>query len=191
MPLKDSNRVVKDSNPSPATTLTIRLDPQVKAAAELTATGQGISLTEFVVRALRAETNPTCPTCGRSAPSASLSAAFTPSFKAFYDDLGSMPFVLFTSEEGQRVVYWATLPETYPLKPNVGSVSFLAPLFIDRRTGWRLPSDEKYPTTLPLGVITGWSRDQEGKIYERQLTLGYLDGNEPGRRAHRAARLGV
>lgn len=169
------------------TPLTLRIDTEVKAAAEAAAAASGVSLTEFVVRALKGATNPVCPLCGRAAANTSLPPAFTPAFdelhRALCGPAVNQPFVLFTIEGAVSKVYWGKLPTIEPLQPHAGVVTIDA--FMDWRqlgTGWIGPSKETFPIAVPRGTIQGWQIDPQGRIYAAQCALGYGDGNEPARR---------
>jgi len=176
------------------TPMTLRIDPELKARAERTAAASGMTLTDFVVQALKGAATPTCPTCGRSSLSPTLPPGFTPAFDAFYAQLCTpaaainTPFDLFTLEGGLQKVYWGRLRSVEGLDANAGLVTF------DALLGWKtigpdftVPSDERYPISVPRGVIQGWRFDQDGRYYLAQCTLGYSDGNEPARRAYHAA----
>jgi hypothetical protein len=175
--------------------MTIRLDPQLKAHAEKVAAASGMTLTDFVVRALKGAATPVCATCGRSSLSPTLPPGFTPAFDDFYRKLCSpsgainTPFDLFTLEGGVQKVYWCRLRSIDALPEYAGVVAFDALLDWKRVSAdWSVPSDEVYPMAVPRGVIQGWRLDQDGRHYAAHVALGYVDGNEPGRREYYARR---
>jgi hypothetical protein len=173
------------------TPMTLRIDAEIKAAAERAAAASGVTLTEFVVRALKGASNPVCPTCGRSSPNTSVPPAFTPAFEELHRTLcgpaTNQPFVLFTIEGPLSKVYWGRLPSIEPLRGHAGVIE------IDAFVGWQrpapdwiLPSKETHRIAVPRGAIQGWQIDPEGRLYAAQCALGYSDGNEPARRAFHA-----
>lgn len=172
--------------------MTLRIDAELKAAAERAAAAAGTTLTDFVVNAMKNATNPVCRTCGRSSPSAVLSPGFSDAFAEFHKSLCgpavNTPFVLFTLEGTVEKVYWGRLRSIEPLETRAGVIMIDALLgWQSHAPDWVVPADQVYPLAIPRGVIQGWRTDAEGRLYLAQCTLGYADGNEPARRAYHAS----
>ena len=173
--------------------MTLRIDGDLKAASERAAEASGLTLTEFVTRALRGANNPSCPTCGRSSQVATLPIGFTDAFKSFYAQLcgpaTNTPFYLITLEGHTPKIYWGRLSSIRPLPEDAGVIEMDAILgWAQPPPGWNalMPSNETYRVLIPRGWIQGWGYDQDGRFYIAQCDLGYEDGNEPARRSYRA-----
>ena len=151
-------------------TLTIRIDPKIKHQLEVAAAANTRSITEFVVRAVKARITPQCPTCGRSDLPNTLSAGFTPDFAAFLEKVktessGYIPIVLATIEVGERRVYRGKLR---PDEDHGGAVA----LWIDGS----VRNGSEVTMRIPRGSIVGWCFDQTGDRLRSFLSQGYSDG---------------
>ena len=174
---------------SATTPMTLRIDTELKAAAEQAASAAGVTLTDFVVTALKQAANPRCGTCGRTNPTSTTAPAFTDAFAEFYqarcENLGE-PFTVFTLEGAHMKVYWCRLKASYALAPGAGAI------VVDLLLNWtqfgqfRVAGDATLPAAIPRGVIQGWAADPHSSLYITQRTLGYVDGNEPARHAYMA-----
>jgi len=153
------------------TTLTVRLDSDLKGSVDAAARAQGISTTEYLERALKSAMHPSCPTCGRSSLPASLASGFTPQFETWVAEQKriavNQPVLITTIENDGQWVYWSRLRDAVPMSDGV----LMVKVFVDRsaRRGQDL--------AIPRGNIIGWREDGEGVWYDNQRLLGFRDGN--------------
>lgn len=155
--------------------MTLRIDSDLKGAAEKAAEAQGISLTEFVQRSLRSATTPVCSHCGRSAAPAVMPAGFSEGFNQFLEELpkygAAIPLVLITEEGGHPVVYWARLDMGSRRNALANSGVVMVHVIFDR------DRDKSQTIGIPRAWIAGWSADQDARLYQTYRSLGYIDGN--------------
>jgi hypothetical protein len=153
------------------TTMTVRVDSELKAAVDAAARSQGISLTEYNERALKAALHTMCTTCGRSSLQGALPPGFTPQFESWIAEQKrvavNQPILITTIEAGEQMVYWGRLRDATPL--NDGALTLK--VFVDR-SGRRAQD-----LAVPRGSISGWREDGEGFWYDNQRLLGSSDGN--------------
>jgi hypothetical protein len=153
------------------TTLTVRLDSDLKSSVDGAARAQGISTTAYLERALKSAMYPSCPTCGRSSLPGSVPPGFTPQFESWIAEQKriavNQPVLLTALENGEQWVYWAKLRDAVPMSDGV----LMVKVFVDRsaRRGQDL--------AVPRGNIVGWREDAEGVWFDNQRLLGYRDGN--------------
>jgi len=149
-------------------TMTMRMDSDLKASVETVARSHGISMTEYIERALRTSIHATCATCGRSSIAGTAIPGFSAQFDAWVKSEKirdpDRPILLHTHELGQQRVYWAKLREM------AGGTLWIE-VFLDRE-GRRSMS-----YTMPRGVIIGYQRDDDGDWYDAHRQLGSGDGN--------------
>lgn len=152
-----------------STTMTVRVDIELKAAVDAAARAQGITTTEYIERALKASLHTTCTTCGRSSIIGAAVPGFSTQFEAWVAQMkkvaANQPILIETYEGGQQWVYWARLRDATPMTDGVLSLK----VFIDRRRG------QDY--AMPRGVIIGYREDGEGQWYNIQRLVGFGDGN--------------
>lgn len=152
------------------TTMTIRIDSGLKDAMNQEAQAQGVSMTEYLQRAMRSAMHASCRECGRSSLPGSLPAGFTPAFEQWVAEHKRVnpngPFML-TTAEGEPRVYWATLH--HDRNPMEGM--FMVDIRLDQ------DGRKCLPFGIPRGVITGWREDGDGYWYSCHAQLGYTDGN--------------
>jgi hypothetical protein len=152
--------------------MTLRIDSELKGAAEKAAEAQGISLTEFVQRSLRSSTTPVCAQCGRSAVPAVMPAGFSDGFNQFLEEVpkygAAIPLVFITEECGQPVVYWVKLDLASRRDALANSGVVMVHVIFDRGSK---------TIGIPRAWIVGWSFDQDGRLFETYRSLGYVDGN--------------
>lgn len=153
-----------------STTMTLRVDTDLKGAVDAVARAQGISTTEYIERALKGSLHTTCKTCGRSSIIGAALPGFSPQFEAWVSQMKQVavnqPILIETLEAGQQWVYWARLRDAVPMTDGVLSLK----IFVDRRR-----SGQDY--ALPRGVIIGYREDAEGQWYNIQRLVGFGDGN--------------
>ena len=167
------------------TPMTLRIDPELKTAAEQAAAAAGTTLTDFVVNAMKQATHPLCETCGRASPAAVIAPGFSDAFTDFYNTRCKVgpnePFAVFTLEGVTPKVYWCRLVASHLLEPSAGTIVVDA-LFERVPFGSGLiAGDARLQISIPRGFIQGWESDPEGHLYVAQRTLGYRDGNESAR----------
>jgi hypothetical protein len=171
------------------TPMTLRIDTELKAAAEKAAKEAGMSLTEYVQRSLKSATNSTCATCGRSSQAGSAPPGFSQVFADFYAEriiYQPLAFVVFTEENGELAVYWGTLMNRESLNPNTGTIALN--LFLSWEEHQLITPTQMQLALIPRGLICGWRADKDGDWYKTMRSLGYADGNEPARRLRRMRR---
>lgn len=153
------------------TTMTVRVDSDLKAAVDAAARSQGISTTEYNERALKTALHTTCVTCGRSSTPGSLPPGFTPSFDAWIAEhkrvAVSQPILITTVEAAEQWVYWGRLRDATQSSDG----SLMLKIFVERsgRRGQDI--------AMARGSIIGWREDSEGVWYDNQRLLGFSDGN--------------
>lgn len=153
-------------------TLTIRIDQNLKHALEEAAAAEDRNVTDFVIRSVKARMAPQCPTCGRSDAPASLPAGLTPAMDAFLKEAQEpnsrrVPVVLTTLEAGQPRAYHGIIQ--FWNEDNLGAIVLQL-----SGSGVHLP--------VPRGLITGWSFDLQKEKYQAFLRMGYANGNALGER---------
>lgn len=155
------------------TTLTIRIDEDLKKQLEQAATADDRSVTEFVVRAVKARIAPQCSQCGRSEQPV-LSVGLSPQFDAFLDakkkQKGAWWMTVTILEGNERRVYWGRVN---PREEPEGFLPFLLRVNPDPLA----PPMPELPVAIPRGIITGWQQDDDARHYRTLVALGYLDGN--------------
>jgi hypothetical protein len=153
------------------TTMTVRVDSELKAAVDAAARAQGISTTEYNERALKAALHTTCATCGRSSLPGAVPPGFTPQFEAWLAEHKrtsvNQPILITTVEGGEQWVYWVKLRDAVPTTDGVVMVK----VFVDR-SGRRAQD-----LAIPRGLVFGWRDDAEAYWYDNQRLLGFRDGN--------------
>ena len=163
------------------TTLTIRIDEDLKAAIERAATAETRNVTDFVIRAAMARLAPQCPSCGRSDQSGfqppGLSPAMDDYLRRYREQQSAAPVAITTLEHGTRpTVYWARIRNDEPHEGMV-MVSVLfgewrgsrGDLFVERST---------LSIPIPRGFITGWREDADAHWFRVLTALGYASGND-------------
>jgi hypothetical protein len=161
------------------TPMNVRIDADLKKAAEEAADAAGISLTEHVERSLKLAGNPTCARCGRSSDvgvtPAGLSQAFTDFLEEQRTTNPNGHFLVLTNEGGSRRAYWGPLLDARPQQAGA--------LAMRVRLDARGKAD--VPLLVPRGCIVGWMDDADGRWFQRMLEHGYVDGNAPARASAR------
>lgn len=162
------------------TPMNVRIDADLKRAAEEAADGAGISLTEHVERSLKLAGNPTCARCGRSSDVGVTAAGLSPAFTAFLEQQRTTnpngPFLVLTNEGGTRRAYWGRLPNAMPQ----GGGALAMRVRPDAR------GKAEVPLLVPRGCIVGWQDDPDGTWFWCMLERGYADGSAPDGAASRS-----
>jgi biotin synthase-related radical SAM superfamily protein len=151
------------------TTLTIRIDEKLKADLEQAAKAADQSVTDYVLRAVKARMAPQCPSCGRSEQfvSPAMSQAFT-DFLAMLKKQ-HVQISITVQEGGERRVYTGEL--AYNVDQTAGMIFMNVKAPKGTRGGGAL-------VPIPKGIITGWTEERgELEYFRRLLGLGYVDGN--------------
>lgn len=166
---------------SETTTLTIRLDEELKQRLERVATAEDRSLTEYVIRSIKERMDTQCPACGRSSATSVQPAGLSPAFDAWLNECHVRPNLAphsVTTMQGSRaVVYWVHHRFGYPREGMLFVETHLGPL-----------AQRGNPIVIPRGTITGWCNDPEGREYARLCAIGYIDGNHAVAQAYGATR---
>jgi hypothetical protein len=162
------------------TTLTLRLDEELKARLEGMAGAEDRSVSEYVVRSIKERLDIQCPACGRSSGAAVLPVGLSSAFQAWIADTKAtgnrVPTCVATNEAGRRTAYWILY---HPRRsPTEGMLPVEVLLDSPLQSG---PS-----ILVPLGEITGWASDPDGTHYARLCAVGYASGNEAVLRAAHA-----
>lgn len=161
------------------TTLTIRIDEDLKASIERAATAETRNVTDFMIRAALARLAPQCPTCGRSdQPGFSppgLSAAMDAYLQRYKEQQSAAPTTITTFAPGSRpTVYWTRIRNDTPhegmLMVWVLFGSWQGELFAEHST--------PIPIAIPRGFVTGWREDPSAHWYNNFIAQGYASGNE-------------
>jgi hypothetical protein len=159
-----------------STSLTIRIDEDMKRAIEQAAQAEDRTTTDFLIRAARLRINAQCQNCGRSDASGPLPAGLSSEMDGFLalvrrDGNLYTPILITTIERGEPHAYNGTLnPERQKDEEHRGTVGLLL-----RRNQLSLAT---LSLPIPRGLITGWDFDQDGKRYSNLVRLGgYVDGN--------------
>ena len=151
--------------------MTVRIDTDLKAAVEAAAKAQGVTMTEYLERALKASLHTICVTCGRSSIIGAAMPGFSAQFETWVAQMKqaavNQPILIETHENGQQWVYWAKLRDAIPMTEGVLSLK----VFVDR-SGRR---GQDY--AMPRGLIIGYREDGEGYWYNIQRLVGFGDGN--------------
>lgn len=168
-----------------STTITIRLDEDLKREIEKAAQADDRNMTDFLLRAAKARMASQCASCGRSDTPSALPPGFTPAFDAFLAEIRDKwprtPILLMTAGAGQAIVHRGLLK----LRNEYEDARGFVVLWVEG-----IYRDMPLTVPVPRGTIIGWSFDQDGGQYERLTELGYLDGNAMVRRQI-AARTGA
>lgn len=170
---------------APSTTLTIRIDEELKRDIEQAAQAEGRGMTDFLIRAAKVRMASQCPTCGRSDMPGSLPASFTPAFDTFLaeakDRWPTVPVLLWTVHPAGAIVYRGLLTTENEWRDRRGFVVLRIESTNTVQDAWvsfTLPI--KVP--VPRGLIVGWSFDQGGEYYKFLTEQGCVDGNAVVRR---------
>lgn len=157
-----------------STTLTIRIDEDLKAKFERAAEVEGRKLTDYLIRAATLRMSGQCPTCGRPESSGSTPAGLTPEMDGFLTLVRRrenlfISILITTQEGGRNCAYLGQLdPQAQKDEEHRGTVV----LRLQEHPG------EPPIVTLPIprGVITGWDFDQNGQRHaELTRSGGYTD----------------
>jgi hypothetical protein len=162
------------------TPMNVRIDADLKKAAEEAADGAGISLTEHVERSLKLAANPTCARCGRSSDVGVTPAGLSQAFSDFVEERRTTnpngSFLVLTNEGGTRRAYWGRLPNA---RPQGGGA-------LAMRVRADVRGKAEIPLLVPRGCIVGWDDDPDGAWFGHMLELGYVDGGVSERADTRA-----
>lgn len=150
-----------------STSLTIRIDEDLKRAIEQAAQAEDRNVTDFLIRAAKDRMNSQCSRCGRSGGGTSVPAGLTPAMDEFLALVKSKPHrrvpILITTFEGG-------FPRAYNGYLNEQA---------DHR-GTVVLSLEHSHVSLPIprGVITGWEWDQYARHHDTLIRFGgHQNGN--------------
>ncbi len=157
-------------------TLTIRIDPELKAQADRAAKSEDRNLTDFVIRAVKHRLAAHCEHCGR-ADRPDGGPGFSPAFDRFLESMrdNAGTITIAATVMGRPTVYCGRLVRTEP------SQGFLL-MFVDFRQGKQWATTATLP--IPRGLIAGWQDDPSKTHYEELLSLGYANGNDQTVRAY-------
>jgi hypothetical protein len=161
------------------TTLTIRIDEDLKAAIERAATAETRNVTDFMIRAALARLAPQCLTCGRSdqpgfAPPG-LSAAMDDYLQRHKEQQSAAPTTITTLGPGSRpTVYWARIRND---TPHEGMLMVWV-LFGAWRGELFAAHGNPIPIAIPRGFVTGWREDASAQWYHNFVAQGYASGND-------------
>jgi hypothetical protein len=167
--------------------ITLRMDPTMKAQIETIAAASDRTPTEWVYHQIRRALAMQCEHCGHVVGGAPvLPFGATAMFQDWMRDSRAAKetnqYYVTCIENGRNTVYFGE--HRFNIEP-VGSLPFNA--FIGLRQNL---TQERFPMAIPFGTITGVGWDNaDGREYVRLLRAGYVDGNEPLRR-YLAASLG-
>src|SRR6185503_6288558 len=163
------------------TTLTIRIDEDLKREIERAATAETRNVTDFMIRAAMARLAPQCPACGRSDQPGFQPPGLSPAMDDYlrqYKERGSAaPVTITTLEHNTRpTVYWVRIRND---EPHEGMVMVWV-LFGEWRGGRGDMFVERgtLPIPIPRGFITGWREDGDQRWYRVLTALGYASGND-------------
>ena len=160
------------------TTLTIRIDEDLKREIERAATAETRSVTDYMIRAALARLTPQCLTCGRSDQSVALPPGLSPAMDAFLREYkerqSAAPVAISTLDHGARqTAYWVRIRNDVPHEGMLMVWVLLG--------GWRndlFREEGVIPIPIPRGAITGWQEDGSQTVYRSLTALGYASGND-------------
>jgi hypothetical protein len=160
-----------------SSTLTIRIDEDLKRALETGATAENRTVTDFVIRSVRQRLTPQCRTCGRSDQPGYLPPGLSPAMDEYLtkhrEKQDASTTTITTLEHGRPVAYWVRIRNDAPHEGMVmvwllfGEWSPQMNCMIERQS---------IPIPIPRGVITGWRQDS-GTWFQVLIALGYVSGN--------------
>ena len=162
------------------TTLTIRIDEDLKREIERAATAETRNVTDFMIRAALARLAPQCPTCGRSDQPGfqppGLSTAMDDYLRRYKDQASAAPVTITTLDHGRPTAYWVRIRND---EPHEGMLMVWV-LFGEWRgsRGDMFAERSAFPIPIPRGFITGWREDGDQRWYRILTALGYASGNE-------------
>ena len=147
------------------TTLTIRIDEDLKADLERAARAGDQSVTDYVIRAVKARMLPECGTCGRSSEHF-VGAGLTPAFRTF--------LATWKKEKTQNTVTVLEGSERRAYTGNLHNVDQGdGMIFMTVKGG-----QSAVLVPIPIAIITGWTQEiREDDCFRALLALGYVDGN--------------
>lgn len=150
-----------------SSTLTIRIDEDLKRMIEQAAAAEDRSITDFVIRAAKLRMSSQCPRCGQVGSAGLAPAGLTPAMDQFIELVkskpnGRIPILITTVEGGVPRAYNGCLKEN---EDHRGTVVLSL-----EDSGITLP--------IPRGVITGWDWDQDARHHNALVRFGgYQSGN--------------
>ena len=161
------------------TTLTIRIDEDLKREIERAATAETRNVTDFMIRAALARLAPQCPACGRSDQPGFLPPGLSPAMddylRRYKEQQSSPPITITTLEYGTRpTVYWVRIRKDVPHE----GMLMVSVLFGDWRHGDMFVERTTLAIPIPRGFITGWCEDGDQRWYRVLTALGYGSGND-------------
>lgn len=157
------------------TTLTIRIDEDLKREIERAATAETRNVTDFMIRAALARLAPQCLTCGRSDQPGFQPPGLSPAMDDYLRrQTGDAFSTITTLEHGSRqTVYWARIRND---TAHEGMLMLLVP--VDDRRARESDPRSRIPIPLPRGIITGWQPDDNAHWFHVLKALGYASGND-------------
>ncbi len=155
-----------------STTLTIRIDEDLKREIEQAAQADDRNMTDFLVRAAKVRMAAQSLTHGRPDVLGTLPAGFTPQFDAFIlearDKWAQVQILLMTADPAGATVYRGRLKADNEWRDRRGFVVLNAEDSFDIFT---------LTIPVPRGLVVGWSFDQDSEYYRLLTEQGCVDGN--------------
>lgn len=150
-----------------STSLTIRIDEELKRAVEQAAQAEDRNVTDFLIRAAKDRMSAQCSRCGRTGGATSVPAGLTPAMDEFLKLVKSKP-------HGRVAILITTLEGGLPRAYN----GYLHEREDHRGAVVLSLEDSHVSLPIPRGVITGWEWDQDARHHDSLIRFGgYQNGN--------------